>query len=81
MFLLVGFNRRVMQVCGDIMGPGLWESFQGLLAKHRAQLPISFSGISFLFMQDCAPSAFIGNWALVVLYFRQIYFGGICFSD
>ncbi len=27
LFLLVGFDKRVMQVCGDIMGPRSWESF------------------------------------------------------
>jgi len=30
---LVGFDKEVMQVCGDIMGPRSWESFQGSLAK------------------------------------------------
>jgi len=32
--LLVGFDGRAMQICGDIMGPRSWESFQGPLAKH-----------------------------------------------
>ncbi len=60
--LLTCFDRRIMQVCGHIMGPCLWESFQGPLVRHHVQLPISFRGISFLFMEDCAPSIFIGNW-------------------
>jgi hypothetical protein len=34
--LLAGFERKVMQICGDIEGIGLWESFQGLLARHQA---------------------------------------------
>jgi hypothetical protein len=34
MSLLAGFNMRVMQICGDIMGPCSWESFQGPLTRH-----------------------------------------------
>jgi hypothetical protein len=30
---LASFNERGMEVCGDIMGLGLWESFQGPLAR------------------------------------------------
>ncbi len=59
---------KVMQVCGDIMGPRLWEFFQGPLARHQAQLPISFSDIGLLSMEDYAPSIFLGSWVLVVLY-------------
>jgi hypothetical protein len=29
--LLVSFNKKVMQICGDIMGPGSWELIKGLL--------------------------------------------------
>ncbi len=47
-----------MYVCGDIMGPRSWEIFQGPLARHHAQLLISFGGISFLSMENCAPSTF-----------------------
>jgi hypothetical protein len=36
LFFLVGFNDRIMQVCGDITGPRSWESFQDPLVKHRA---------------------------------------------
>jgi hypothetical protein len=35
---------------------------------HMAQLPISFSGIGLLSMEDCAPSIFLKNWALMVSY-------------
>jgi hypothetical protein len=35
MSLLVGFDKRIMHVCGDIMGPRSWESFQGPLARHK----------------------------------------------
>jgi hypothetical protein len=59
---------RIMHVCGDIMGPRLWESFQGPLVKHQAQLSISFGGIGFFFMEDCAPFVFSGTEALVVPY-------------
>jgi len=31
-------------------------------------LPISFSGIRILSMEDCAPLMFLRNWALVVPY-------------
>jgi hypothetical protein len=47
-----------MQVCGDIMGLGSWESIQGPLVGHQVQLSISFGGISFIFMEDCAPFYF-----------------------
>jgi hypothetical protein len=40
--------------------------FLGPLSKAR--LPISFSGIGFLFMEDCAPSIFLRSWVLVALY-------------
>ncbi len=59
--LLVGFNRKLMQVCGDIMGPRLWESFKGPLVKCQTQLPTSFGGIGLLFMEDCTPSFFLGS--------------------
>ncbi len=36
LFFLVGFNRKVMHVCGDIMGPRSWEPFQGPLVRHQA---------------------------------------------
>jgi hypothetical protein len=34
LYLLTSFDKRVMQVCDDIMGLGLWESFQGLLVRY-----------------------------------------------
>jgi len=58
-----------MQVCGDIMGLGSWESFNDPLAKGHARLLISFGGIGFFRMEeDCAPFVFLGNWVLVALY-------------
>jgi len=36
--------------------------------RNHAQLLISFGGIKLLFTEDCAPSTFIGNWALVAPY-------------
>ncbi len=30
-FLLASFNKKVMQICGDIMGLGSWEFIQGPL--------------------------------------------------
>jgi hypothetical protein len=27
LFILAGFDKTIMQVCGDIMGLGSWESF------------------------------------------------------
>jgi hypothetical protein len=57
-----------MQVCGDIMGLGSWEFLQGPLTRCLTQLPIFFGGINILFMEDCAPFVFLGNWVLVTLY-------------
>jgi hypothetical protein len=57
-----------MKICGDNMGPKSWESFQGPLTRCQAQLLISFVGIGLIFMEDCAPSIFLGSWALVALY-------------
>jgi hypothetical protein len=65
---LTSFDKRVMQVCGDIMGPRSWESFRGPLTRRSAQLSISFGGISLLFMEDCAPSVFLGSWVLMFPY-------------
>jgi hypothetical protein len=68
MSFLVGFDNKVIQVGVNIMGLRSWESFQGPLMRRQVQLLISFSGIGLLFMENCAPSTFIGNWALVVPY-------------
>jgi hypothetical protein len=66
--ILRSFHRKVQQICGDIMGPGSWESIQRPLTTHQTRLPISFGGICLLFMEDCAPFAFLGSWALVAPY-------------
>jgi len=50
------------------MGPRSWESSQGPLVRRQVRLPISFSGIDLFYMEECAPFAFIGSWALVVPY-------------
>jgi len=65
---LVSFDKRFMQVCEDIMGLGLWDSIQGPLARCQVWLLIFFGGIGVLYMEVYAPSAFLGNWALVALY-------------
>jgi hypothetical protein len=57
-----------MQVCKHIMGPGSWESFRDPSARHEVQLSICFGGICLLSMEDYAPSVFLRNWTLVVLY-------------
>ncbi len=68
LFLLAGLDMKIMQVCGDIMGPRSWESFQGHLVRCQTQLPISFGGIGLLSMEDYAPFDFLGSWVLVVPY-------------
>jgi hypothetical protein len=68
LFLLAGFDKRAMQICGDIMGSGSWESIQGPLVGHQVQLSISFGGISFIFMEDYAPFYFLKSWVLMVPY-------------
>jgi hypothetical protein len=50
------------------MGLRSRESFKGPLARHHVRLPISFGGIGLLFMEDCAPFAFLRSWVLVTLY-------------
>ncbi len=50
------------------MGLGSWESFQDPLTRRHAQLSISFSGINFLSMEECALSVFLGSWLVVVPY-------------
>jgi hypothetical protein len=59
LFLLVGFNKRVMQVYGDITGPRSWESFQGPLVRLQTQLPISFDGIDLFFYGGLCPIYFL----------------------
>jgi hypothetical protein len=34
LFFLARFDKKIMQVCEDIMGLGLWEPFEGPLTKH-----------------------------------------------
>jgi hypothetical protein len=70
--ILTSFDKRIMQICGDIMGPRSWEFIQGSLMGHQAQLPISFGGISFLSMENYAPFAFLGSLVLVALYVFQV---------
>ncbi len=60
MFLLAGFDKKIMQVCEDIMGPGSWEFFQGPLVRHQVQLPISFGGMGLFSMEDYASLLFQG---------------------
>jgi hypothetical protein len=47
------FDRKIMQVCGDIVGLGAWESFQGPLVRCQVQLLISFGGINLISMENC----------------------------
>jgi hypothetical protein len=54
MFLLAGFDKRVMQVCGDIMSSGACESFPVPLMRRQTQLLISFGATCLLSMKDCA---------------------------
>ncbi len=54
-------------MCGHY-GSRIMGIFSRPLTRHHAQLLISFSGIRLLFTEDCAPSTFIGNWALVAPY-------------
>ncbi len=68
MFLLAGFDKKIMQVCGDIMDPGSWEFFQGPLVRHQVQLPIPFGGMGLLSMEDYASFAFLGSCILVASY-------------
>jgi hypothetical protein len=81
MSLLASFDKRIMQVCGDIMGPRSWEFFQGPLMRHQTWLLISFNGIGFQFMEDYAPSIFLESQALMALYFLYTRFGRVCFSS
>jgi hypothetical protein len=59
---------RVMQVCGDIMGLRSWESIWGPLAKHHAQLMISFGGTCFLIYGGLCPIFFSKELGLMVPY-------------
>jgi hypothetical protein len=53
--LLVNFDRKVMQICGDIMGPGSWEFIRGPLTRCQARFPISFDGICFFCLWRIVP--------------------------
>ncbi len=61
----MGFDEKIMKVCGDIMGIKSWESFQGSLTRHYIQLPTSLNGIHLVFMEDYAPFTFLRSWALM----------------
>jgi hypothetical protein len=50
------------------MGLGLRESFPSPLVRHQFRILISFGVIRFFSIKDCAPSTFLGSWALVVPY-------------
>jgi hypothetical protein len=52
---LVNFNKKVVQICGDIMGPGLWDLIQGPLVRRQARLLISFGGIGFFYLWRIVP--------------------------
>jgi hypothetical protein len=68
MYLLVSFDIRIMQVCGDNMGLGSWESIQGLLMGCEARLPMSFGGIGLLYGGLCP-----------IYFYRELGFGGFIF--
>jgi hypothetical protein len=69
--LLVGFNKTIMQVSGEIISPRSWESIQGSLMRHQTQLLISFGGIGLLSMEDCVQSIFLRSW--VFFYFAFVF--------
>jgi len=73
MFFLVGFDRKIMQLCEDTIGPGLWEPSQGPLTKCQAWLSISFGGIGFFSMEKCAPFVFLGSWVLMAMYLCYMF--------
>jgi len=52
LFLLVGFDKRIIEICGDIIDPKSWESFQGPLMRHQVRLSTSFDDIGLLSMED-----------------------------
>jgi hypothetical protein len=56
-----------MQVCGDNMGLGLWEAYEGPLMRRYAQLLIFWWYKPFS-MEDCVAFVFLRSWALVVPY-------------
>jgi len=58
-----------MQVCGDIMGLGSWESFQGPLTRPQARLLISFGGINIFLYGELCP----------ICFFKDLGFGGCIF--
>jgi len=68
MSFLVGFTKKVMHVCGDVMGPRLWESSQRPVARHHVWPSISFGGINNFSMEECTPFSFLRSWALMVPY-------------
>jgi hypothetical protein len=47
--------------------------YSGTFSGQLARLPIFFGGLGFLSMEDCAPYAFIGSWALMVLYLCSMF--------
>ncbi len=67
--LLVGFDRSYVGMWGHY-GSKIVRIFSwpGPLVMHYARLPISFSGIGLLSMEDCDPFAFLRNWVLMVSY-------------
>jgi hypothetical protein len=67
-FFFTSFDKRVMQVCENIMGLESWESFQRPLMRCQIRLSIYFGGIRFCSMEDCAPFGFLMSWVLVNLY-------------
>jgi hypothetical protein len=68
-FLLVSFGEFQWKRYGSIWGHYGFR-IVGVFSKplSKARLLISFGGIGLLYMEDCAPSIFLKNWALVALY-------------
>jgi hypothetical protein len=47
---------------------GHYGCFFKAIARRQVRLLISFNGINLFSMEDCAPFASLGNWALVAPY-------------
>ncbi len=72
---LMSFDKRIMLVCGDIMGPRSWEFIQDPLVRCQVWLSISFGGICPFIYGGLCPFAFLGS----LIWWLHIYAPGFIF--
>jgi len=53
------------KIVGHLLGPRSFDGLEGPLARKQASFSITFGGVELISTSIFAPTAYLGNWALV----------------